>query len=73
MIYKKYPFKDNISKEEYLKYKVEYIDMGNDGFIVTDEVKNLMKAMMTYDEENRPDWNDLFTHRFFAKYTGAKY
>lgn len=72
MVYKKYPFRDNLSKEEYMKFRVEYNDVGADGFIVTDEVKNLMKAMMAYDEHDRPEWKDLFEHRFFAKYIGTK-
>ncbi len=27
--------------------------------------------MMAYDEHDRPDWKDLFSHRFFAKYIGV--
>jgi hypothetical protein len=72
MVYKKYPFRDNLSKEEYLKFRVDYNDVGTDGFIVTDEVKNLMKVMMAYDEQDRPEWKDLFEHKFFAKYIGTK-
>jgi hypothetical protein len=49
MIYRKYPFRDNLSKEDYLKFRVEYSHVGADGFIVTDEVKNLIKALMAYD------------------------
>ncbi len=28
--------------------------------------------MLKYNEEDRPDWKDLFSHRFFAKYIRAK-
>lgn len=43
-------------------------DIGCDGFIITSEVKNLIKAMTAYKESDRPEWNDLFNHKFFARY-----
>jgi hypothetical protein len=36
MIYGKYPWKDFLSKDEYLKAKVEFGETGVDGWVVSD-------------------------------------
>lgn len=48
------------------------IDISYDGFIVTEEVKKLVKAMTAYKENDRPEWNDLFNHKFFVNYAKKK-
>ena len=43
-------------------------DFGIDGFIISEDVKKLIRLMLAYDEAKRPDWNDLFNHSFFKHF-----
>ncbi len=51
---------------------MEMNDISYDGFVVTEEVKQLIKSMIAYKESERPEWTDLFNHKFFAPFLNLK-
>ena len=56
MIYNKYPYKDLLQKDEYLKYPLQFPKNGVDGFLIPEEVIDLIKRMLKYEEKERPTW-----------------
>ena len=56
MIYNKYPYKDLLQKDEYLKYPLQFPENGVDGFLIPEEVIDLIKRMLKYEEKERPTW-----------------
>ncbi len=51
MIYDKYPYKDLLEKDEYLKYPLQFPEKGEDGFGIPEDVIDLIKRMLKYEEK----------------------